>query len=68
MNRYTFSVILSSVLLSASALLLAGCYTMEGAGRDVAATGAGLAAGAEGAREYGAERPGPGATDRQHRR
>lgn len=54
MNRKTI-VFVSSVVFAASSLTLAGCYTIEGAGRDVAATGAGVAAGAEGAREHGAQ-------------
>lgn len=54
MNRRTI-VFVSSVVFAASSLALAGCYTIEGAGRDVAATGAGIAAGAEGARDYAVE-------------
>lgn len=59
------------LLLGSATLLLAGCYTVEGAGRDIAATGAGVSAGAESAREYSAEKPSSGThdqPDRQYRR
>ncbi len=43
---------LTLVLLSLATFSLTGCYTVEGMGRDVAATGSGVAAGAEQTRQY----------------
>lgn len=51
------------LLLLGMATALAGCYTMEGAGRDTAAAGSGLSAGAEQTREYSAQQPGPGSNE-----
>lgn len=40
------------VMFGVACLVLPGCYTMEGAGRDVASAGAGITAGAEEVRRY----------------
>ena len=64
-SKVTRTIALPSII--GAMLLLAGCYTVEGAGRDVAATGAGIAAGAEQTREYGADQPGPGSTSEQRK-
>lgn len=65
MSRYSMGMICSGVLLVVSAVVLSGCYTIEGAGRDVEAAGAGVAAGAEKTREYSRTRPAPGSNNAQ---
>jgi predicted small secreted protein len=62
MNRCTVTLFLSSLLLGSATLLLGACHTIEGMGRDVAATGSGVAVGADETRRHVADQPGPGST------
>jgi predicted small secreted protein len=46
----------ATFLLGLTAVVMSGCYTVEGVGRDVSAAGAGVADVAEDARPYDAPR------------
>lgn len=65
MNRCTVTLFLTSSLLGSATLLLGACHTIEGVGRDVAATGSGFAVGADETRRHVADQPGPGSNQAQ---
>ncbi len=56
LSHGTIKAILSSLLLTCGCLLIAGCHTVEGAGRDVQAIGGGVAETADETRPYGEQR------------